>query len=699
MNGQPLLYQKQTLYHRYLLEMKPTSLYTFPRSYCLVLIAILAPTISFSQSLYGTLRGQLFHEQNQQEIKGATVVLTNDQGDYTQRTDDQGKFRFDSLKVGRYDILIRAEGFRAFASSTLILSGKEGVVEYSLRPQVYQMKEVVLNPDVPRGTPNNRMASVSALSFEVEETRKFAGGLDDPTRLAANFPGVVATPFISENFISVRGNSARGLLYRLEGVDIPNPNHFARIGSSGGSFTIFSNQVLANSDFFIGAFPAEYGNATSGVFDVHFRKGNTQQREFTLQAGVLGVDLTAEGPLTANKQASFLVNYRYATFNLVNHAIDYLSLPTYQDLSFKLHLPTQKAGTFSIFGIGGISQRLRLAEADSSLWEKDLDRFDNVLASDMGAVGISHTYLLKTGSLMKSTLLGSYSYLRDTKNYLEDDLRFRNRDFNTYTRIPLSFTTSIKHQYSHRHTNKTGIILNVTSHDYQATDYDYVAGKQFTRADEAGQTRQFQAYSQSQFHFTPKLSGSVGLHFLYFDLNQRSSVEPRAGLSLQLAPRQKLSLGYGLHSRVEHWAVYMTRTENTNGNVSLPNKELEFIKTHHLVLGYQAMLSDHLRFVAEGYYQHLFDVPVEMKGTWSVVNLAELDELRLLTNEGTGRNYGLDVGLERFSRAGLYYMLNASVFNSTYTDAQGNRHSSAFNTGYKANLLMGKEFKVGKRKA
>lgn len=659
---------------------------------------LFSPSSLFSQSLTGTLRGQVINSSDQNPIANATVSLLFESGSLSKQSNEEGTFRFDSLSVGRYDLLVSGEGFRQFASSTVVISGKETVLELSLRPQVYDLKEVLMIPDVPRGSPNNSMASVSALSFEVEETRKFAGGLDDPTRLAANFPGVVATPFISENFISIRGNSARGLLYRLEGVDIPNPNHFARIGSSGGSFTIFSNQVLANSDFFVGAFPAEYGNATSGVFDVHFRKGNNQKHEFTLQAGVLGVDLAAEGPLTKNKGASYLVNYRYATFNLVNHAISYLSLPTYQDLSFKLHLPTEKAGTFSIFGIGGISQRLRVAERDSSLWERDLDRFDNVLASDMAAVGINHSLLLKTGSLLRSTLVGSYSFLRDNKTYLEDDLNFRQREFNEYSRLPLTFTSSIEHQFHFRHTNKTGIILNTTNHDYLSSDYDYVLDRRYTRSDEAGRTQTFQAYTQSKFELSPKTSATAGLHFLYFDLNQQYSLEPRAGLSLKLAPRQTLSAGYGLHSRVEHWAVYMTRLESNPGNFSLPNKNLDFVKTHHMVLSYQAMLSDHLRFVAEGYYQHLFQVPVEVEGTWSVVNLAELDELRILINEGTARNYGLDLGLERFSRAGLYYMLNASVFNSTYTDVQGNRHSTAFNTGYKANLLMGKEFKVGKKK-
>ena len=231
------------------------------------------------------------------QLEATISILINGKAANTYSTDEQGSFRITDLAVGRYDLLFSADGFRPFIRPDVqVSSAKESQLDIFMEESLYNMDEVVLSPDIEKGRPNNEMAMVSAISFSVEETRKFAGGLDDPTRLAANLPGVIATPFISENVISIRGNSPRGMLYRLEGVDIPNPNHFARIGSSAGTFTIFSNQVLANSDFFTGAFPAEYGNATSGVFDIRFRNGNTNRRAYALQAGVLGIDLAAEGP-------------------------------------------------------------------------------------------------------------------------------------------------------------------------------------------------------------------------------------------------------------------------------------------------------------------------------------------------------------------------------------------------------------------
>ncbi|MDX2285691.1 MAG: TonB-dependent receptor [Bacteroidia bacterium] len=661
-------------------------------------VSLLAPGRLAAQSLTGTVRGTVHDRYTQRPLEAVQVQVLLPGRQLGALTDSLGRFRIEGIPVGRYDLNFERRDYLAYTQTgVLIGSNKEVQVEIALEERIFQMNTVNLYPTRRKGAARNEMAALSALSFDVEETRKFAGGLDDPTRVAGNFPGIVASQFTSENFISVRGNSPRGLLYRLEGIDIPNPNHFARIGSSGGTFTIFSQQLLANSDFFIGAFPAEYGNATAGVFDVHFRNGNHERREFAVQAGVLGVDLAAEGPLSARRRGSYLVNYRYATLNFAKHLIGYTSVPTYHDLSFKINLPTDKAGTFSIFGIAGLSNRLVSEQRDSSLWTRDLDRFRLLLRSDMAAMGITHTYLIKERTLVKSTLLGAFSLQRDNKDYFELDGVLRPRDYNEYTRQPLSFTTSVKHTFSRRHTNKTGVIVSSTWHKYFAQIYDYVENRQDLLADEQDRTLTVQAYSQSQLRLSPKFTLNAGLHYLYFDLTRDQSLEPRLSLHWQLDPRQSLAFGYGLHSRIEDYGTYVTRLE-VNGQPMRPNLDLGFLKTHHLVLGYEAMLSDHLRFRSEAYYQHLFDVPVEAEGTYSVINLNELDQLRILVNGGTARNYGLDLGLERFSRRGLYYLLNASLFNSTYTDIRGQRHNSAFNGNYKGHLLMGKEFRTGRRR-
>jgi hypothetical protein len=663
---------------------------------------IIASLFVSAQGEMASIRGQILDQSTLSGIKEVKILLLEFEGNPIQ-TDINGEFAVYGLKPGRYSLLIEADGYLPFIKDDILVTQKkEAVIEIQLSPTLYDAEEVVLYPERQRGNPRNEMASVSALSFEIEETRKFAGGLDDPTRLSGNFPGIVSTPFTSENFISVRGNSPMGLIYRIEGIDVPNPNHFARIGSSGGTFTIFSNQVLSNSDFFIGAFPAEYGNATSGVFDIQFRKGNNQQREYAFQVGVLGFDVAAEGPFKKGGKASYLVNYRLSTLSVAKYLINYLSVPTYQDLSFKLHLPTQKLGTFSLFGIGGLSDRLKPTE--ESGFDEDLERFENTLISNMGVLGVKHRALLKTGSIWESTVAFSAAELKDNKAYMDDTTKVEEltlRDQNEYQRRPLSVATSLKHRFSPSFLVKAGGQYTYTWHDYTSIDYDYVENAFVPRADESGTTQLAQAYAQAQWSPIASLTFNGGLHYLYYDLNKGQSFEPRLGASWRLSPRQSISAGFGRHSRIEQFGTYMTRLRDEITNeYSLPNLNLDLMKSNHYVLGYNAMLSDNLRFITELYYQDLMDVPVEVgdSNTYTVLNLDELNELRVLSNDGKGKNMGIDIGLERFSRHGFYYMLNASIFESTYTDANGEKHSTAYNTGYKTNFLFGKEFKMGKKR-
>jgi len=371
--------------------------------YLLVFFSIISIQLQ-AQDFRQTIRGTIVDAYTQQPIDsvGVRVMTSNPPLDVI--SNSKGEFVLKNVPIGRHDIAFAHPDYLSFTRpGILVSSAKEVVLEVMLEERFYEMEEVTLMPPREKGSPRSELSTVSTISFEIEETRKFAGGLDDPTRLAASFAGVVDNGLISDNLMSVRANSPRGMMYRLEGIELPNPNHFARIGANGGTFTIFSNNVLTNSDFFVSAFPAEFGNATASVFDLYFRNGNNQKREYALQASVLGVDLMAEGPFKEGSDASYLINYRFSTLTAANLIINYLQLPEFQDISFKLNFPTKRAGTFGVFGIGGLSKRLREAETDASLWEEDLDRFELQLDSDMGAVGVTHKLPINNKSCLLYT--------------------------------------------------------------------------------------------------------------------------------------------------------------------------------------------------------------------------------------------------------------------------------------------------------
>ncbi|NBX81347.1 MAG: hypothetical protein EBQ94_13420, partial [Flavobacteriales bacterium] len=180
--------------------------------------------------------------------------------------------------------------------------GKQLDLEILMEESVTNMKEV--NISAKKNGMNNELTSVSGRSFSMEEVNRYAGGRSDPARLAANFAGV-SSPDDSRNDLIIRGNSPVGVLWRVEGLSIPNPNHFSTIGTTGGSVSAINTNLLRNSDFMTSAFPAEYGNANAGVFDLGFRNGNSDKREHTFQFGAItGIEFTTEGPI---KKERFIV--------------------------------------------------------------------------------------------------------------------------------------------------------------------------------------------------------------------------------------------------------------------------------------------------------------------------------------------------------------------------------------------------------
>ena len=305
-----------------------------------------------------TVRGKLTDKVSSSVLPGVTVVLSDKTVNIGTFTDSNGEFILKNVPVGRNSFTFSYIGYEPVLIKDIIVSsGKELILNIDMVEKVQELEQVVVKA-YRKGEVINKMASVSSQSFSIEETEHFAGSWSDPARMATNFAGV-ASGNDTRNDIVIRGNSPNGLLWRLEGVDIPNPNHFAVQGSSGGPVCMMNSNLLSRSDFFTGAFPAQYGNAVAGVFDLNMRNGNNEKHEFILQTGLNGYEAGVEGPFSKKYKGSYLINGRYSFldllqkmgFNIVGGAV-----PTYSDLNFKIFLQTNKMGIFTVFGLGGIDK-------------------------------------------------------------------------------------------------------------------------------------------------------------------------------------------------------------------------------------------------------------------------------------------------------------------------------------------------------
>jgi len=653
----------------------------------------------FAQNLTQTIKGQVVDKQTLTPLLGANIIIENTDPIIGTITNNDGTFKLENVPVGRYNIVVKFMGYQALTLPDILVStGKEVVLDVKLNEAIEQVDEVVVSAKSIRNETINSMSMISARTFSVDETQRYAGSLDDPARMVSAFAGV-AVGNIQDNAIIIRGNAPKNVSWRLEGVEIPNPNHFAGGNVAGGGFvTVFSSQMLSNSDFFSSAFPADYGNALSGVFDMKFRNGNYEKREHTLQAGLLGIDFASEGPFKKGSKATYLFNYRYSTFALIKPLLPMDQVPEYQDLSFKFNFPS-KIGTFSLWGIGAKDRSTEPEDADPENWEEEWDRQKHDWTLDMAALGLNYRKILGNSSYINTTVVASttknnfYSQRFDENIVLQelDDLQDSNSKY--------SFSTYVNHKFSPKHTNRTGFVFNHLKYDLDIrTSIDNIP-PMTTLVDEAGGTNLIQAYSQSKFSITENLSFSLGAHSQYFQLNEKFTFEPRAGVRWNLAQNHSLSAGYGNHSSVEPLRIYFYQRDN-NGQKEYPNKKLGLTRAHHYVLGYDWIINDHLRLKVEPYYQQLHDVPVIQDSTYSMINFEQDWAFRNeLVNTGSGTNYGIDITLERFLKNNFYYLLTASLFDSKYKGGDGIEHSTRYDKAYVFNVLAGKEFYIGQSKS
>lgn len=643
-----------------------------------------------------SIRGTVIDDASNTPVGFATVALLQTDPALGAITDASGNFTIPNVPVGRYDLQVTYVGYEpAILREITVISAKQTFLTIQIKENASLLKEVVIKPRVNKEQALNSMATVSAKMLSVEEAKRYAGGFDDPARLASSIAGVASNT--SENGIIVRGNAPKFLQWKMEGVEIPNPNHFADLNSlGGGTVTALSSQMLANSDFFTGAFPAEYNNALSGVFDIAMRTGNNQKREHTLQAGFLGIDASSEGPFKKDGRASYLFNYRYSTFALITPLLpeDAGSIK-YQDLSFKLNFPTEKAGIFSLWGMGMTDGAVAKAKTESTKWEYADDLERNDIKQSIGVAGISHKYFFKDNTYLKTTLATTATNTDWNTQQLNEELNLlpKSRIKNTNWNFVLS--SFVNKKFSARHTNKTGMLLTGMMYDILLKDAltSGTAPQEIVNAN--GFSTLISGYSSSSISLSDKLVMNVGINGQIFTLNNHYTIEPRLGFRQQLSKNQSIGLAYGLHSRLEKLNYYFNNSLLT-GETAV-NKDLDFTKAHHLVCSYDRNISDVVHFKIESYFQKLFSVPVIADSSFSFINLQnDLFFGEQLQNTGAGRNYGIDLTIEKYISKGYYYLFTASLFKSEYKGGDDVWRSTRFNRNYVVNFLIGKEWQMGK---
>ena len=656
-----------------------------------------------------TVRGRVFDEITKVPLVGISVVISfpddANRNKIGADTDMDGYFVIKGVPVGRIDIFFLCIGYETIAMQNLALnSGKELIINnVGMREDIQTLKTSYIIAERDKLKPSNEMGSIlSGRTFSVEDAGRYAGAFNDVSRMAQNFAGVTA-PSDASNDIVIRGNSPFGLLWRLEGIDIFNPNHFSDGGATGGPISMINVNVLANSDFYTSAFPAEYVNAYSGVFDLKLREGNYEKREYTFQAGINGVELGIEGPLFKKLHASYLIDYRYSFLDALK-ALGFsfgigAAVPRYQDWSVKFNVPTRKAGTFSLFSIGGINS-IEMEDGESTFYTF---ADDLRIKGNMGVIGLNHEMKLtnKIRSVFSLAASTSLFYAEVDTLTISKEMKERAQD----AQIKNEFLTAqaiFNYKLSPKISIRAGLIGTILGYKFLSVDYSQKAYRQ--DVNEKGSTFVAKAYIEGNYRPTSWLTINAGLNTQLFFLNQKISIDPRINVSYKINKKHEVNAGYGLHSQTQGLEIHLTRqwTQSTMSHI-YPNMNLDMTKSHHFVLGYQWRISTTTRLKVETYYQYLYNLPVSLyRPYYCLVNIAGLDFDKygqVYLSDGIGENLGVEITFERFLSKGWYYLTTMSLYNSKYIGNDNIVRNTRYNGNYVFNLSGGKEFSLTKEKS
>ncbi len=644
----------------------------------------------FAQNLEQTIRGKIMDKQTLELLSNVTVKLVP--GNHVSFSDSLGRFYFHKIPLGRYSISFSRLGYAPASSPNLELrSGKEINLPVELEEAPQFLREVLVVSERAKDRSKNEMALVSTRQFSVTEANRYAGGFQDPARMTLNFAGVTNAGSDQNNEIIIRGNSPKGLLWRMEGIEIPNPNHFGDgQGSTSGIISMINSTSLANSDFMSGAFPAEYGNASSGVFDLRFRRGNNEKREWMAQLSVVGIDVASEGPIGKNG-GSYRAGARYSTLELLlkSGLININSgnfKPAYRDLNYTIDIPLKKAGLLTFWGLAGANDT-----EDEKLTTKDYSN------SNMGAFGLSYKLPFKKGHLSTVLALTTESANVSKIENISNAWKTTRDQLYRYPNIRLNATYVYKWNASL--SAKFGI--NVSQLSFELKDDRWDGKKIVNYLNESNSTYYVQQFGQIIKKWTPAFQTTFGLHAYQFELNQSKGIEPRMAISIENKSGGRFSVGIGWHSRIEPISTYLFKKYIPNGNFFQPNKNIKPSQALHQVVSYDQRIGENTRLKVEAYIQNINQVPIDtaLTGLFSLVNYTSGIPGQVLENTGKGINKGIELTLERFLADNFYYLVTASLFDSKFQNKDLVWRNTQFNNLFAGNILVGKDFTLAKQKS
>jgi hypothetical protein len=561
-----------------------------------------------------------------------------------------GEFRI-NIPVGHYIVKAVANGYAPSTQEVNVSSAHQSIIDFELKELISKGDTVIVTGSNALD-PVNKNASISVTPFSIQDVNRYAAAFQDPSRMAENFAGVFGRG-TTNNYITVRGGSPIELLWRLDGIDIPNPNHFGKFGSTGGLVSAINSEMLGNSDFFTGAFPAQYGTKMSAVFDLHTRNGNDEKYEGTAQVSLAGTELMLEGATPLIDGSSFLVSYRHSTISLLQDVglLDFTTLPNFDDAMAKLHFKVSGSDQLNITGLWG--------RASIDLRNTAHDELGSGSGILVGGIDWQHIF---------SDKFITHVLVNHVENSFNEGLGFNIENtklvYNTVKTIT-DYSPSVEHNFE---LGLTAQKVNFTTNQLQGYNVQF-----------SQETNLYQGYLNWNWHVVPELVLNSGIYSQYISYDSDNSVEPRLSLSYSPSEEHTFSVAYGVHRQPE---------------------PIQFTQSLHYVVGYTMHPSPNLLLKLEGYEKDYSHVPVHASilDLYSYLNEGFAERINYidLVNTGIGKTYGAELTIMKHYGDGYYITMTTSYVRQQFAGSDGILRYGSFDNIYIINFLSGYDIPVGR---
>jgi Carboxypeptidase regulatory-like domain len=686
------------------------SLNILKNQFCSFAVCLFFTQILLAQTPTQTVRGRVLGFENNEILVGASVSLSDTK--LLALTDNEGVFRIENVPVGRYKLTVSFVGFKPYEMPDVwVQSGKEVVLTINLNQSVENLETFT--------TTTSRFANQTVLSISnSEDYLKYPANFNDPARMITYLPGA-ATDNDQGNNISVRGNTPNALQWYLEGAEIVNPNHLSNAGTpsdrttaNGGGVLILGANMMESANFYKGAMSADKGGALTSIMDLNLRKGNDSKRQTSVSLGLIGTEVGTEGYFSkgnreqaagGRQRASYLVHYRYSTVGLLSK----MGVPlgdeaiTYQDLTYNLNFPTQKAGNFNFFGMHGFSDNVFKNKIRKE-WETEKDSQDITFKNLVNVVGLKHMIGVGKNAIWNTVV--AYSGLNNSREAMGyDSLKnlvasesFENKHSKIFIKSKIDWQAgSGKLQAGFVFKNENIGIVPVL--------YKGKPTNSLLRVE--GQDNLIQPFVEWSGKIEQDFQYHLGVRASVLTKAKESSFEPSLGFQYNFGKSSSLSLDLSRQSQSLSPIIYAFQEFYKQ---KPPVSHLHLTKADNLNLNYRTLINNRLDVNIGTFYQILSGIPQTAGGNFNYITaMDELDNTSAVWEMNTfskGRNVGAEIDFNALLLRGVHWRLNATVYDSKIASNSTNNsgtitkeRNARYNGRYIVNALAGKEWLVGKK--